>query len=96
MKRALAWLMAYRRLARDYERQPPTSEAMIRWAVINMLAHALPEGIPYSDPDPAHSNEPAEPNDHLSNTHSSAPFNVVRRVTRFAWSPQDKGFTRAS
>ncbi|MEV6866012.1 hypothetical protein AB0M44_34090 [Streptosporangium subroseum] len=50
--RALAWLMAYQRLARDYERQPPTSEAMIRWAVINMLARRITRGHPAQRPGP--------------------------------------------
>ena len=52
VERALAWLMAYRRLARDYERQPPTSEAMIRWAVINMLARRITRGHPAQRPGP--------------------------------------------
>lgn len=33
----LAWLTAHRRLARDYERRPATSEAMIRWAAIGLM-----------------------------------------------------------
>ncbi|MFI6456853.1 IS5 family transposase [Streptosporangium amethystogenes] len=52
VERALAWLMAYRRLVRDYERQPPTSEAMIRWAVINMLARRITRGHPAQRPGP--------------------------------------------
>lgn len=34
VERTLAWLTAYRRLARDYERDPAVSAAMIRWAAI--------------------------------------------------------------
>ncbi|MFI7447252.1 methyltransferase domain-containing protein [Nonomuraea sp. NPDC049714] len=34
MERTLAWLTACRRLARDYERDPKISEAIIRWAAI--------------------------------------------------------------
>jgi transposase len=32
VERSLAWLTAHRRLARDYERDPAVSEAIIRWA----------------------------------------------------------------
>lgn len=46
VERALAWLMLYRRLARDYERWPPTSEAMIRWAAINTLLRRITRGCP--------------------------------------------------
>jgi transposase len=35
VERTLAWLTAHRRLARDYERHPEVSEAIIRWAAIN-------------------------------------------------------------
>jgi transposase len=35
VERSLAWLTAHRRLARDDERDPAVSEAMIRWAAIN-------------------------------------------------------------
>ena len=35
VERTFAWLTAHPRLARDYERHPATSEAMIRWAAIN-------------------------------------------------------------
>jgi transposase len=34
VERTFAWLTAHRRLARDYERDPAVSEAMIRWAAI--------------------------------------------------------------
>ena len=34
------------RLARDYERDPTTSEAMIRWAAINTMASRVVRGEP--------------------------------------------------
>ena len=37
VERSFAWLTAHRRLARDYERDPAMSEAMIRWAAINTI-----------------------------------------------------------
>ncbi len=37
VERTFAWLTAHRRLARDYERDPALSEAMIRWAAINTI-----------------------------------------------------------
>jgi hypothetical protein len=36
-----AWLTAHRRLARDYERDPAISEAMIRWAAINTIIRRI-------------------------------------------------------
>ena len=41
VERTLAWLTSWRRLARDYERHPATSEAMIRWAAISMTTRRL-------------------------------------------------------
>jgi hypothetical protein len=38
------WLTAHRRLARDYERDPAVSEAMIRWAAINQMIRRLTRG----------------------------------------------------
>lgn len=46
VERSLAWLTAHRRLARDYERQPATSEAMIRWAAIDGMVRRLARGGP--------------------------------------------------
>jgi hypothetical protein len=40
----LVWLTAHRRLARDYERHPATSEAMIRWAAIKLMTRRLARG----------------------------------------------------
>ena len=37
VERTFAWITAHRRLARDYERDPKCSEAMIRWASINIM-----------------------------------------------------------
>jgi transposase len=41
VERTFAWLTAHRRLARDYERDPALSEAMIRWAAINTMTRRL-------------------------------------------------------
>ena len=46
VERTLAWLTAPRRLARDYERDPAVSEAMIRWAAINTMTRRLARGGP--------------------------------------------------
>jgi transposase len=46
VERSLAWLTAHRRLARDYERHPATSEAMIRWAAISGMVRRLARGKP--------------------------------------------------
>nr|WP_233616323.1 IS5 family transposase [Actinomadura harenae] len=44
VERTLGWLTAHRRLARDYERHPATSEAMIRWAAIGLMTRRLARG----------------------------------------------------
>lgn len=44
VERSLAWLTAHRRLARDYERHPAVSEAMVRWAGINGMIRRLAHG----------------------------------------------------
>ncbi|MFD0580067.1 IS5 family transposase [Dactylosporangium darangshiense] len=46
VERTLAWLTAHRRLARDYERDPASSEAMIRWAAINTMTSRIARGRP--------------------------------------------------
>jgi transposase len=46
VERTFAWLTAHRRLARDYERHPATSEAMIRWAAINTMTRRIARGGP--------------------------------------------------
>jgi transposase len=44
VERTFAWLTAHRRLARDYERDPALSEAMIRWAAINTITRRIARG----------------------------------------------------
>ena len=44
VERTFAWLGRSRRLARDYERNPAISEAMIRWAAINTMTRRLARG----------------------------------------------------
>jgi hypothetical protein len=46
----LRWLSAHRRLARDYERDPAVSEAMIRWAAINTITRRFARGHPAARP----------------------------------------------
>ena len=46
VERTFAWLTAHRRLARDYERHPAISEAMIRWAAISGIVRRLSRGGP--------------------------------------------------
>jgi transposase len=46
VERTLGWLTAHRRLARDYERDPAVSEAIIRWASINQMVRRLTRGRP--------------------------------------------------
>jgi hypothetical protein len=46
VERALVRLTAHCRLARDYERQPEVSEAIIRWAAINGMLRRITRGHP--------------------------------------------------
>jgi len=46
VERTFAWLTTHRRLARDYERDPAMSEAMIRWAAINTMTRRIARGGP--------------------------------------------------
>jgi transposase len=46
IERTFGWLTAHRRLARDYERNPAVSEAMIRWAAINTITRRISRGRP--------------------------------------------------
>ncbi|WP_084757132.1 IS5 family transposase [Micromonospora cremea] len=50
VERTLAWLTACRRLARDYERHPEVSEAIIRWAAIAGIARRITRGRPARRP----------------------------------------------
>jgi transposase len=44
VERTYAWMTAHRRLARDYERHPAHSEAMIYWAMIGTMARRIDRG----------------------------------------------------
>lgn len=46
VERTLAWLTVCRRLARDYERHPAVSEALIRWAAIAGMTRRISRGYP--------------------------------------------------
>jgi transposase len=46
VERTLARLTACRRLARDYERHPKVSEAIIRWAAIAGMTRRITQGEP--------------------------------------------------
>jgi transposase len=41
VERTFAWLVRYRRLIVDFERQPETSEAMIRAAMVHLMLRRL-------------------------------------------------------
>jgi len=44
VERTFAWLGKYRRLSKDYETLPETSEAMIQIAMINLMLHRIKPG----------------------------------------------------
>ena len=44
VERTFAWLGRYRRLSKDYESDPRSSETMIRLAMINLMLHRLKSG----------------------------------------------------
>lgn len=53
VERTLSWISGCRRLDRDYERLPATSEAMVKWAMIGVMTRRLAPGPghrPWSTP----------------------------------------------
>jgi putative transposase len=44
VERTFSWLGRYRRLSKDYETEPDSSEAMILIAMINIMLHRLSPG----------------------------------------------------
>ena len=44
VERTFSWLGRYRRLSKDYESDPRSSEAMIHLAMINLMVHRLVPG----------------------------------------------------
>jgi len=44
VERTFGWFSKYRRLSKDYESLPSSSEAMIRLAMINLMIHRLKRG----------------------------------------------------
>jgi putative transposase len=46
VERTFGWFNRYRRLSKDYEYLPQTSEAMIRVAMIHLMVHRLARILP--------------------------------------------------
>lgn len=44
VERTFGWLNRYRRLSKDYEQNPASSEAMVHLAMINLMLHRLSPG----------------------------------------------------
>ena len=53
VERTLGWFNLYRRLSKDYEYYPETSEAMVYLASIRLMMRRLP---PHGDQEPSHLN----------------------------------------
>ncbi|MFE6904747.1 IS5 family transposase [Streptomyces sp. NPDC057717] len=53
VERTLAWLVNSRRLARDYEYLPVVHEAMVKWAMIRIMARRLAAAAPQPAQAPA-------------------------------------------
>ncbi|MFJ8627472.1 transposase [Kitasatospora sp. NPDC093550] len=52
VERTFSWLIARRRLARDYETSLAHSETVIRWTMIGVMVRRLTRGRPASRPGP--------------------------------------------
>ncbi|CAO5229575.1 IS5 family transposase [Frankia sp. AgKG'84/4] len=52
IERTLAWITGHRRHARDYERRPDHAEALIRWAMIGVMARRIDRRAPARRPGP--------------------------------------------
>jgi transposase len=50
VERTFAWISKHRRCVRDYERLPEHHEAMIKWAMIAMMARRLARHTPAAQP----------------------------------------------
>lgn len=56
VERTFAWIVRCRRLDRDYERLPATSEAMVKWAMVGLMTRRLappPGRRPWAPPSAA-------------------------------------------
>jgi transposase len=53
VERTLAWLVNSRRLARDYEYLPVVHEAMVKWAMIRIMARRVAAAEPQAEEAPA-------------------------------------------
>ena len=50
VERTFAWISKHRRCVRDYERLPEHHEAMIKWAMIALMARRLARHTPAAQP----------------------------------------------
>src|SRR5690606_33503284 len=60
VERTFAWLTRSRRLARDYERLPASSEAMILWSMTMVMTRRLGHRRRRTGPEPARAPSPAQ------------------------------------